>query len=207
MTEAIISGILLGGVLALLVGPVFFMLIHTSVHKGFLPAMMLSIGVIGSDALFASMTYLGSSSITDLKEMDSLVGILGGLLIVGFGFANLFKKPTIKAAQLEYKPSAKNTMFELVKGFSMNSLNPSVLFFWIGVAGTWSIHHATTSQTAVFYTSVLATVFGTDLLKAWGASSLKNVVSGNFLLWMNRISGVILIGFGVAMIIKFIYVQ
>jgi threonine/homoserine/homoserine lactone efflux protein len=34
---------------------------------------------------------------------------------------------------------------------------------------------------------------------------LKKAVSSNFLLWMNRISGVILVAFGVAMIIKFMY--
>ena len=90
---------------------------------------------------------------------------------------------------------------------SMNSLNPSVLFFWIGVAGTWSIQNAEGNHTALFYSSALATVFCTDLLKAWGACSLKKAVSSNFLIWMNRISGIILIGFGIAMIIKFMYIK
>jgi threonine/homoserine/homoserine lactone efflux protein len=206
MTEAIISGMLLGSVLALLVGPVFFMLIHTSVQKGFLPAMMLSIGVIASDAMFASITYLGSSIIMDLKKFDSIIGICGGLLIIGFGLATYFKKPTISAEQLIYKNSARNTVLEFAKGFSMNSLNPSVLFFWIGVAGTWSIQDTSGHHSVVFYSSLLATVFGTDLLKAWGASSLKKAISGNVLMWMNRISGFLLIGFGLAMIVKFIYV-
>lgn len=207
MTEAIVSGILLGGVLALLVGPVFFMLIHTSVKKGFFPAMMLSLGVIASDALFASITYFGSSTIASLKEMNSIIGITGGLLVIGFGTANLFKKPVIQAEQLDYKSTARGTLLELAKGFSMNSLNPSVLFFWIGVAGTWSIQNAEGNHTALFYSSALATVFCTDLLKAWGACSLKKAVSSNFLIWMNRVSGIILIGFGIAMIIKFMYVK
>lgn len=204
MTEALISGMLLGGVLALLVGPVFFMLIHTSVQKGFLPAMMLSIGVIASDAMFATITHLGSSMIMSLKQFDSIIGICGGLLIIGFGLANYFKKPTVNAEQLIYKNSTRNTVLEFAKGFSMNSLNPSVFFFWIGVAGTWSIQDTEGQYTLVFYTSLLGTVFGTDLLKAWGASSLKKAISGNALMWMNRISGILLIGFGLAMIIKFI---
>ncbi|MFM7054409.1 MAG: LysE family translocator [Bacteroidota bacterium] len=207
MIEAIVSGVLLGGVLALLVGPVFFMLIHTSVKKGFFPAMMLSLGVIASDALFASITYLGSSTIANLKEMNSMIGITGGLLVIGFGIANLFKKPVVNAEQLDYRSTARGTMLELAKGFSMNSLNPSVLFFWIGVAGTWSIQDVEGKHTALFYSSALATVFCTDLLKAWGACSIKKAVSSNFLIWMNRISGVILIGFGLAMIIKFMYIS
>lgn len=206
MTEAIISGMLLGGVLALLVGPVFFMLIHTSVQKGFLPAMMLSIGVIASDVMFATITHLGSSMIMNLQQFDSIIGVCGGLLIIGFGVVTYFKKASISAEQLNYKNSTKNTLLEFAKGFSMNSLNPSVLFFWIGVAGTWSIQDTEGRYAVIFYTSLLTTVFGTDLLKAWGASSLKQAISGNVLMWMNRVSGFLLIGFGLAMIVKFIYV-
>jgi len=74
MPEAIVSGVLLGGVLALLVGPVFFMLIQTSIKKGFVPAVMLSLGVILSDGLIAMLAYWGSSSISELKSLDSVMG-------------------------------------------------------------------------------------------------------------------------------------
>jgi threonine/homoserine/homoserine lactone efflux protein len=204
MTEAIISGILLGGVLAFLVGPVFFMLVHTSVHKGFVSAMMLSIGVVSSDAVFAGLTYLGSSSISGLQEMNSLIGIAGGVLVVLFGVFNLLKPPSVNAKQLNYKNSTKGSLIEMAKGFSMNSLNPSVLLFWLGVAGTWSIQDPHGHHAEVFYGSALSTVFITDLAKAWGATHLKKIASAGFLIWMNRVSGILLLLFGLAMIVKFL---
>ncbi|MBK6639775.1 MAG: LysE family transporter [Bacteroidetes bacterium] len=73
MFEPIISGLLLGGVLALLVGPVFFMIINTSIKKGVLPASMLAVGVLLSDAFFAALTFFGSSFIFISKNMILLL--------------------------------------------------------------------------------------------------------------------------------------
>jgi threonine/homoserine/homoserine lactone efflux protein len=204
MSEAIISGILLGGVLALMVGPVFFMLIQTSIKKGFVPALMLSAGVIISDGAIALMAFWGSSSISELKSFDTIIGVVGGLLVMAFGVFNLFKEPTIKAEVLEFKYSTRSSLLEAIKGFSMNTLNPSVIIFWIGVAGTWSIQKRAYEHTLMFYGSVLLTVFLTDMAKAWGASLLKRNITGTFLLWMNRVSGIILLGFGLFMIVKFL---
>ncbi len=204
MPEAIVSGVLLGGVLALLVGPVFFMLIQTSIKKGFVPAVMLSLGVILSDGLIAMLAYWGSSSISELKSLDSVMGVCGGLLIMGFGIVNLIKEPRIKAEQIEFKNNTRSSLLEAVKGFSMNTLNPSVVIFWIGVSGTLSLQNSSTNHTMVFYASALLTVFITDMAKAWGASLLKNIITGNFLVWMNRVSGAILLGFGIFMVIRFL---
>jgi threonine/homoserine/homoserine lactone efflux protein len=93
---------------------------------------------------------------------------------------------------------------EAVKGFSMNTLNPSVVIFWIGVSGTLSLQNSSTNHTMVFYASALLTVFITDMAKAWGASMLKNIITGDFLVWMNRVSGAILLGFGIFMVIRFL---
>src|SRR5688572_5162560 len=139
MIEPFIKGILLGGVLALLVGPVFFMIINTSIKKGFLPASMLAFGVLISDALFVVITYYGSSLLFYLKEYDHIVGISGGLLIFTFGIFTFFKKASVSADALEFIDDSKTRAIDVVKGFMMNTLNPSALLFWLGVAGTVSL--------------------------------------------------------------------
>ena len=147
MIQALISGILLGCVLALAVGPGFFMLINTSIKKGFIPAAMFATGILASDAMFAFLTYYGSSIVLDLKNMGSIIGISGGLLLMGFGAFNLFKEPVVKASNIEMDLSSKASFIDLLKGFSMNSLNPSVIIFWLGVVATISGHESSTSGT------------------------------------------------------------
>ncbi|MDQ3050045.1 MAG: LysE family transporter [Bacteroidota bacterium] len=203
MIEPIVSGVLLGGVLALLVGPVFFMIINTSIKKGFLPASMLAFGVLLSDALFVVLTYYGSSFIFYLKEYNQVVAICGGLLIITFGIFTFFKQPTVKADALEVIDDSKTRAIDVVKGFTMNSLNPSALLFWLGVAGTISLKEQYQGwHTLTFYTVTLGVVFSTDLLKAWVATRLKGLITARFLIWMNRISGIALGAYGVFMIAK-----
>jgi threonine/homoserine/homoserine lactone efflux protein len=203
MIEPIISGLLLGGVLALLVGPVFFMIINTSIKKGFLPASMLAFGVLLSDGLFVLLTYYGSSFLFYLKEYNQIVAICGGLLILTFGIFTFFKRATVKADALEVIDDSKTRAIDVVKGFTMNSLNPSALLFWLGVAGTVSIkEHYHGWYTLAFYSATLGMVFSTDLLKAWIAARLKGMITSNFLVWMNRISGLALMIYGIVMIAK-----
>ena len=203
MIEPVISGILLGSVLALLVGPVFFMIINTSIKKGFLPASMLAFGVLLSDALFVVLTYFGSSVLFYLQEYDYIVGFSGGLLIIIFGVFTFFKKATVSADALEMIDDSKTRIIDVIKGFTMNSLNPSALLFWLGVAGTISLkekYHGWYS--AAFYGATLGMVFSTDLLKAWVAARLKGIITSRFLIWMNRISGIALAAYGFYMIVK-----
>jgi threonine/homoserine/homoserine lactone efflux protein len=205
MSEPIISGILLGGVLALLVGPVFFMIINTSIKKGFLPASMLAFGVLLSDAFFVVLTYFGSSFIFYLKEHNNIIAISGGLLILTFGAFTFFKQPKVSADALEVIDDSKTRAIDVMKGFSMNTLNPAALLFWLGVAGTVSLkEHYEDWHSFIFYSVTLGMVFCTDLLKAWVATRLKGLVTSKFLIWMNRISGFALAAYGIFMIIKVI---
>ena len=203
MFEPVINGLLLGGVLALLVGPVFFMIINTSIKKGFLPASMLALGVLLSDSLFVILSYYGSSFLFYIQEYDTIVGTAGGLLILTFGIFTFFKEATIKAEALEVIDDSKTRAIDVIKGFMMNTLNPSALLFWLGVAGNLTLkEHYTGYNAFLFYGSTLGMVFATDLLKAWVATLLKGKINGKFLLWMNRISGLALCAYGLYMIIK-----
>ncbi len=203
MIEPVIGGILLGGVLALLVGPVFFMIINTSIKKGFLPASMLAFGVLLSDALFVALTYYGSSFLIYVQEYNHLIGLCGGLLILSFGVFTFFKKASVSAEALEVIDDSKTRVIDIIKGFTMNTLNPSALLFWLGVAGTISVkEHYTGIHALLFYSSTLGMVFSTDLLKAWISTRLKGIISEIFLVWMNRISGMALAAYGIFMIVK-----
>ena len=53
----ILNGIIFGFILSFLLGPAFFILIETSIKKGFKAAIFLNLGIILSDAiyLFASI--------------------------------------------------------------------------------------------------------------------------------------------------------
>jgi threonine/homoserine/homoserine lactone efflux protein len=189
---------LLGGVLAILAGPVFFLIMSISLRKGFKYAAYVATGVIISDTLFIFIAYFGSNFILLLNNHRFLAGIISGILLIGFGIALLLKKTDIPAEAITVQDKLTSPAIYIIKGFMINAMNPSVLFFWMGVAGTVSVKESyTITHLLVFYGSILLTIYSTDLLKAYIAHKLKSIITINILLWLNRISGFALISFGI----------
>ena len=197
MTEAIVSGMVLGVVLASLIGPVFFLLLDTSIKKGFKVAAYLALGVMLSDAFFIIITYFSSSAIQLMQDYKTEIGIGGGVLLIIFGVLNFIKKPHIKATELDLADDRRSLWIDTSKGFMMNLLNPFTLLFWIGVSGGVAVKFQSSDMhTVIFYSVVLATVLATDLLKAWLAAKLKRFLKPGVLVMVNKISGIGLVLFG-----------
>jgi len=208
MLEAIISGVTLGFVLSLLVGPVFFLLLDTSIKKGFRSAIFLAVGVLISDGLYIIITYFSSVAIGIMNTYQIEIGLAGGILLIVFGVITILKKPQIKSSELDLSSPNKSPFVDLIKGFAMNFLNPFVLIFWVGVSGSVSSGKSFSyTHTVIFFSSALATVFLSDLLKAWTASRLRTFLKPGFLIWVNRVSGAGLLLFGVRMLYKMYFVS
>ena len=60
MIEDILTGIPLGFFLSFMIGPVFFVLIETSITKGFRAAMSFDFGVVLADIFFIAVAYFSS---------------------------------------------------------------------------------------------------------------------------------------------------
>lgn len=206
MFDPIINGVILGLIVAFLIGPVFFLIINTSLHRGFKFAAQVATGVMLSDALFIFIAYFGSSIVLVINKHKEAVGIIASVIILCFGLATLFKRQSIPAAAIQVNEKVSGAWLFIAKGFMLNSMNPSVLFFWIGVSGTVGLkENYTTSHLMIFFGVILAVVFGTDLLKAYVAQRIKQFVTAGFLIWLNRITGVALIIFAVVTFFKSIY--
>ncbi len=203
MLEPVISGILLGWLVAVLAGPVFFLIMNVSLHKGFVYAVYIAVGVLLSDAFYIFIAYFGSNFILLLSEHRFWAGIGSALLLAGFGIALLAKKNNIPVEAITLQEKLTAPYVFVLKGFMINAMNPSVLFFWIGVAGTVSVKETyTVNHLVIFYSSILATIFSTDLLKAYIAHRIKKYLTQYVLQMLNRICGFALLGFAIYTFVK-----
>ena len=202
MLDSVLSGALLGFALAFLVGPVFFMILGTSIHNGFLQAAALATGVMLSDCVFILITGFGTAGLFASESFQRYSGLAGGVLLILFGITTILKKQQVNAAQLSDHPDSKFLHRYLGRGFLLNSLNPFVLIFWVGVSTSVSVKHLTVSHSLAFYGSAMVVVLGTDLLKAFIANRIKKILTVTFLIWMNRISGIALILYGIRILLK-----
>jgi threonine/homoserine/homoserine lactone efflux protein len=201
--QAILAGIFAGILIAVLIGPVFFALIQTTLKQGLSHGIAFSGGIVTSDSLYFLLALIGISSLNDNPSVRFWLSIGGGAFLAIYGFILIFKHVEVGLTKKEeINVNISNHYFKnYMKGFLFNSLNPSVIPLWGGViikmqnniSPSWSTGWA-------FFAGVMATIFGTDCLKAVLALRLKSVITDKFIYWMNKIIGIFLVVAGGNMI-------
>jgi threonine/homoserine/homoserine lactone efflux protein len=199
--KAIFSGLALGLALALSLGPSFFALIQTSTKKGFRPALGLAAGIFFSDMFCVLLAYLGIAQFFDNPEHKVYIGLVGGTVLVMFGFFSAFQKKTVEKKDMVVKEAS--IPLYIVKGFFLNLLNPVVIGLWMAcVVSVSSNKDYTRIHIFLFFAASLLTVFFTDALKAYSAQKISKFLSEKVLRMVSIIAGIILMLSGVLMIYR-----
>lgn len=195
--QALLEGIGFGIGLAFLIGPVFFTLIQISIDKGERIGATLAFGIVCSDFLIMLITYLFLEGLRSLAYFDAVLAVLGGAALIVIGIGMVFKKARIE--QVEDSDIAKKDFYKaFTKGFLLNTLNPFAFVFWAGISSMLSLRDGFKAMHEwVFLIGLLLSVFCTDLLKVYMSKKIKRLLKPQALLWINRLSGVFVVGFGV----------
>lgn len=206
-----------GCFLSIMIGPVFFLLLEISITKGIRAALLFDLGVLVSDVLYIFIALFFAFQVESLQE-SALLGFVGGAVFIGYGIFQLFyKKTKVERVNLssdqdyiglntpEGKIEKKDVWMLIIKGFSLNFLNPGVVIYWFAiVAKSFDVvrEYNNNFHVFVFMIIVLITFFGIDCLKAIGASKLKPLLTPERMKSMNRLIGVIFVATGIALILK-----
>jgi threonine/homoserine/homoserine lactone efflux protein len=202
MDNAILQGVLLGLILSTLIGPIFFLLIQTSINYGIRSALILEAGVIVSDALCISLAFLGMFAFFTDPAYTKIVGISGGIILIIFGtMPFLFGKKIVPNEGTVLKHPTKGRLF--LKGLILNITNPFVIIFWIGSLGiALSQYGSSNFDVFVYYASTLTTYFLIDVLKVYLARKIKNILKPRVLSLVDRVASIGLIIFGCILILR-----
>ena len=87
----ILSAIPLGFFLSFMIGPVFFVLLETSVVKGFRAAVMFDLGVVLADIIFILIAFFSSYRLIQSIKDDPALFIFGGLVMLTYGIISFIK--------------------------------------------------------------------------------------------------------------------
>lgn len=187
------QGIVLGMLLSVLIGPVFFMLIKTSIQQGFRQAMHLESGIISSDAMCIFLAYVGLGELIDNPVFKKYFLIVGALLLIVFGLVSFFSPHNEKPKTI--LKSSRRSLF--IRGFIFNISNPSVVFFWVSTVSLAVSQYGNYNlYIALYFASTLLTVFFFDVLKAYSAKRLSNKLTPKALSLISKISGIGIAVFG-----------
>ena len=206
----------IGFLLSVMVGPVFFILLETSITKGIRAALALDIGVFISDILYIlfALSFVDQISSINSGENKLIFGFIGGSIFIIYGTFYFFKKSKMVDLTLE----AENTSKEVaaapkdylllgLKGFILNIANPAVIFYWLSILSlaAQSVPDNTKNPNTwilLFLSILLGTYFGIDVLKVFTAKRLRTLVNQNLLNALNILIGLIFFLTGIFQIIK-----
>ncbi|MCT4560298.1 MAG: LysE family translocator [Crocinitomicaceae bacterium] len=205
--DIVLKAIVTGFILSIMIGPVFFVLLETSIKKGTRAAISFDLGVILSDVIYILIAYVFYSEVQALTQgsKSEWMKMIGGILFLIYGTINFFKKPTaIVVDEMGNVVKAKGEYRTLLlKGFVLNLANPLVIFYWFMVMTYAEESTDTTSTPVLFYVSIiLATFFSIDLLKITAAKSLRPLMTPALLKGLNQLIGIVFVGFGLFLIIN-----
>lgn len=196
--EIILKGIVSGLVLALMVGPVFFTIIQTSIERGFKNGVWVAVGVAVSDALYILLSYLGLSQLVEDDRLKVYLKYGGGVMLLIFGFYYLLvKSKKLLDSETEHI-KVRSPLRLMAKGFIINGFTPMMLIFWIGTVSvaTTDLGYTTPKEVTLFFSGIVVTVFTTDVIKAKLADHLRHLLTRRFIRILNIILGIVLLIFG-----------
>lgn len=201
MLQNILKGLALGFVLVLSVGPIIFTIIKQSLTNGHKGGLSFVAGVWLSDIILVTLSNAFTSFVAELLEHKREIGIGGSIFLIAMGayFVFLKKVKLTTSANNEVARFRKRDMAKIfASGFIINTLNPGVIIFWLGNATVLSLTH-TLKQRIIIFSVCLLVNMAADVGKVMMAGKLGKRLTLHNLSIINKISGLILIGFGVVL--------
>lgn len=204
MINDILSGIPWGIFLSFMIGPVFFILLETSIIKGFRAALVFDLGVVLGDIVFIGIAYLGSYRlIQSLKDQPALF-IFGGVLMLAYGiisFIKLKKEEKINTDVIDREIVKKNYLSLFIKGFLLNIINIGVLGFWLAIIiSVGPKLEMQTSRMMTFFISVVVSYLFIDCIKILLAKQLKTKLTPVNIFKIKKGISIVMMVFGMVLI-------
>ncbi|WP_010521784.1 LysE family translocator [Aquimarina agarivorans] len=191
---ALFEGLLIGLSMVIFIGPVFLLLLNSSLQYGLKAGIAVALGIIISDILCVLMCVLGFSTVVLTIDNQFWLGLLSAIILLVLGFFYLLKDTSLLSNNA-IKSKSITALF--IKGFSVNFFNPFVFLVWIGVYNYGKTSYASSFLLTVFLSATLFGILITDILKVILSQKLEKFISIRRLYYISKITGLILILFSV----------
>lgn len=197
MLESLIRGFIVGMGASIPLGPLGVMCVQKTLSKGRLSGIITGLGASITDTFFAAFAILGLALVQQfIKEHESAVLFIGGLVVIAIGFKIFITNPV---KQLKQNKGGKRLLEDFFSSVAMTVTNPGAIFLILGLFAFTGLEVDGSSPGLVIL-SALAGVF-IGALSWWIIlSTTINLFRNKFrlrqLVTINRVAGIIIIIIG-----------
>lgn len=190
-----LRGLLIGFSIAAPVGPIGVLCIRRTLAEGRISGLVSGLGAASADAVYGAIAAFGLTLISAfLMAEEDWIRLVGGLFLLYLGFKTFTSKPAEQAASTEgyglWRDYLSTFFLTLTNPMTILSFTAIFAGLGLGVAGT-------------DYDSALALILGVFsgsalwwLLLSSGVGLFRSRLTTASLVWVNRLSGLVILGFG-----------
>ena len=195
-------GVLSGFCLALPVGAVALMCINKTLQFGFKSGLAVGLGASFADAFYALIAIYSLTTISNIfLQNQEIMRIIGGLCLIFISIRMIFSGPVvIETKEVSYSKWPQ----DIISGFVITLSNPLTYIGFIALLSYMHLVFRNFNSQLVLNFSLGALVGSLIwwLILIEFARFLKNKVNSTFIKRSNIISGFVILGFGVLVILS-----
>jgi threonine/homoserine/homoserine lactone efflux protein len=198
-------GMIIGVLVAAPVGPVNVLCIQRAIERGFWGGVAAGIGAVLGDGLIALFASLGVGAIKGaVKDYRTVIQIVGGVALIAFGIKLYFTEPRLRMPAPGEADNAtlRDFAWDIPQTFFLTITNPGAVLGLFAIFGGVSTFVEVASYVDAL--TMVAAIMGGSL--AWWVflsnviGGIRHRITGERLRTINRIAGILLVGFGLLLI-------
>jgi threonine/homoserine/homoserine lactone efflux protein len=190
---------LIGLSIAAPVGAIGVLVIRRSLVEGGLNGFVSGLGAATADGFYGCIAAFGLSALSSILIDNSLpIRIVGMIFLFYLGIKTLISKPAEKAAEAKSNNTLLSAYFSTLL---LTITNPITIISFLGIfagLGADTVRDTTGAVVMVFGVFLGSAIWW--LVLSLGVSLLRERISPNLMLWINRISGLVIIYFALSIL-------
>ncbi len=191
----LVRGLVIGFTIAAAVGPISLLTIRRTIAHGRVYGLASGLGVALADASYGGVAAFGLTALTSiLVGVRPVLALIGGIFLVWLAIRTIRARPASSAAADPDERPGLVPAFASIYGLTMTNpmtiLSFGGIFAGLGLAGHGGLEAALLTL-GVFVGSSLWWVGLTAVV-----GRLRTRLTPDVLVWVNRVSGAVLLAFG-----------
>jgi threonine/homoserine/homoserine lactone efflux protein len=204
MVSILLTGIVLGLSIAAPVGPIGILCIRRTLTMGQWVGLVSGLGAATADGLYGCIAGFGLTAIADFLTNQSMgLRIFGGLFLCYLGITTVFSQPPAAlpaaAADTADGDASRSLLAAYGSTLALTLTNPATIFSFVAIfAGLGIVEGGQDFASSGLL--VLGVFLGSALwwfFLSGAVSLLRTRFTPAAMRWLNRLSGVILLAFGI----------
>lgn len=200
MIDLFLRSLLLGFAIAAPVGPIGLLCINRTLRGGLIHGLASGLGAATADAVYGIIAALGLSLITQwLTAQSGPLGLVGGILLCSLGVGAWRSSPTLEESD--------NSPASLLRAYGsvllLTITNPMTILSFVVLFGGLTANIVPTQMgMLIMPVGVFAGSALWWLTLSGGVSLLRTRLRPVHLRRLNRLTGLLLVGFGAALLLS-----